>query len=174
MGFRTILTAAVLLLGSLIQAIPFDPNISRERPIEPAHNITLIKRKTVVMCGAYEYDSNFWDETSPASPLITDCQKLAEDIEGDGEWSVGQSGHMELKRHGTCAFGVSNTGSIFGFFEPYVAIGNGDIISVINKAIELYGADGVIGSWGIMFCQRKSLGLDGSWLGSPRWVIYHT
>lgn len=75
------------------------------------------------------YDSSFENQTSDASPLVSDCQQIAVNIADGGTWSTGDAGYQrQLVQYGTCALGVS------GDFQAQVFyVGNQDIIDVRSK-----------------------------------------
>ncbi|KAK5654618.1 hypothetical protein OQA88_6939 [Cercophora sp. LCS_1] len=56
--------------------------------------------------------STFEDQTSGASPIVSDCQQIIRNIEGDGstEWTQGIAGQREIVKHGSCRFGIERTG----------------------------------------------------------------
>jgi hypothetical protein len=58
-------------------------------------------------------DPSFIDQTTDTSPLVTDCQTIIRNIEGDGSTDfnhevVGHP-HREILSYGTCAFGIEAT-----------------------------------------------------------------
>ncbi|KAI1305442.1 putative necrosis-inducing factor-domain-containing protein [Xylaria venustula] len=64
--------------------------------------------KTDSECGS----SSFTDQTSSASPTVSDCQQLAENIFIDGTWTVDSSGvQHQIVQYGSCKFGVQGQGS---------------------------------------------------------------
>ena len=109
-------------------------------------------------------DSSFTDQTSSASPLITDCLQIADNInKGYGNWVVAITGHHQLVQYGTCAFGVQGAGGAAVLFE----LASTDIIDLIHDSIQKFGRNGVVGSKGNMVCEAYigTYGVD--------WGIYH-
>ncbi|KAK1757767.1 putative necrosis-inducing factor-domain-containing protein [Echria macrotheca] len=105
-------------------------------------------------CGS----SNFTNESSDASPLVSDCLHLADNIRGGGTW-VFQSGgtQFQLAQSGTCAFGVQTECIPFQCVHGgiLVKIGNQDIIDVIEGSVARFAtSEGKVGSKGHMFCQE--------------------
>ncbi|KAH6631034.1 hypothetical protein B0J18DRAFT_379787 [Chaetomium sp. MPI-SDFR-AT-0129] len=98
-------------------------------------------------------DSTFVDQTSDASPLVSDCLQIIKNIEGDPTTSYspptinGQSGIAWGPKG--CTFGVEVT-------EPTAVtnmyIGGQDIIDIINDAVKKFGGSGKVGAKGNMVC----------------------
>ena len=115
-------------------------------------------------------ESSFQDDTSNASPLVSDCKIMIKNFEADGgtSWKPETVGlqHRQLGDHGTCAFGVEATalnGNIYFHF------GGGDLIEYINTAIEKYSKGGKVGASGKVQCSANT--------GKSqliKWGIYHT
>ncbi|ROW15174.1 hypothetical protein VPNG_03014 [Cytospora leucostoma] len=96
---------------------------------------------------AYCGTSTFVDETSGASPTVSDCQQIAINIAAGGDWTVDSSGvQHQLVQYGTCAFGIQGQGSPVGNVD--FTIGNQDIIDIITSSISMYGGDGQVGAKG--------------------------
>lgn len=107
-------------------------------------------------------DSTFVDESSPASPLISDCQHLASNIAGGGTWTIGEDDQRTLATYGTCAFGVEVESGFVGY------VGNQDIIDLINSSIEMFAWGALVGAKGEMSCQGPGGG------SITDWGLYHT
>ncbi|KAI6754849.1 hypothetical protein HG530_012601 [Fusarium avenaceum] len=114
--------------------------------------------------------SSFQDDTSNASPLVSDCKIMIKNFEADGgtSWKseTARLQHRELGHYGTCAFGVEATelnGNIYFHF------GGGDLIEYINIAIERYSKSGKVGASGKVQCSANT---DKS--QPVKWGIYHT
>lgn len=114
--------------------------------------------------------SSFQDDTSDASPLVSDCKIMIENFEKDGgtSWKSDTAGlqHRELGHYGTCAFGVEATklnGNIYFHF------GGGDLIEYINTAIKMFSKGGKVGASGKVDCAANTA------TSQPvKWGIYHT
>lgn len=89
----------------------------------------LEERKLINDCG----DSTFVDETSDASPLISDCEIIVSNIQNGGSWTTGDGGYWrQLVQFGTCALGVQ------GDFQAQVFyVGNEDIMNVCANQTKL-------------------------------------
>ncbi|KAK4166270.1 putative necrosis-inducing factor-domain-containing protein [Cladorrhinum sp. PSN259] len=125
---------------------------------------------------------NTTDETSDASPLITDCLRLVENISEGGEWSFVSVTQRTLARKETCAFGVETEGVFNGV---WVRMGNGDLIDAVwglvggRKEGEGEGGEGgeggqsnkKVGGKGWTVCPEKTNTLGGVIV---RWGVYHT
>ncbi|KAI0467015.1 hypothetical protein F4859DRAFT_518632 [Xylaria cf. heliscus] len=107
-------------------------------------------------------DSTFEDQTSDASPLVSDCLVITQNIAIDGDWTtLTIGGQRELVQHQTCMLGVERSGSLNGNSEFYV--GNQDVIDIINTAVSLYGGSGRVGAKGTMNCQGNIKGQKVLW-----------
>lgn len=113
-------------------------------------------------------DSNFWNYTSDASPLITDCQRIVSNIAGGGSWTSWTGEWRQLVSYGTCrvSINVPGVGQSILF-----RVGNQDIMDIINMSIQKFGENGKVGAEGDMNCQADMFlpsVLD------TEWVLYHT
>jgi hypothetical protein len=100
-------------------------------------------------CGA----STFTDQTSSASPSVSDCQGIINNIQGtQGSWEVENAveEQHQLVQYGSCKFGVQGT-KINGNVNFHV--GAQDIVDLITQAIKQYGGGGNVGAEGDMTCQ---------------------
>ena len=125
----------------------------------------LDKRDLNVICevDAHDYEG----ETSGASPLISDCEIMQNNIKGGGDWQVyPDSGHHQLIQAGTCAFGVKGQTINSSRFK----IGNGDIYNMVTNSIRDFGKDGKVGATGIIGCGLQ--GAEGT--VDVIWNIFHT
>lgn len=100
-------------------------------------------------CGA----STFTDETTDASPLITDCQQIVAQFTGtqdswEVEAAVGEQ--HQIVGYGTCNFGVTGT---TGTGDVDFYLGAQDIVDIINTSIEMFAWNGFVGASGNMTCQ---------------------
>ncbi|KAK1826535.1 hypothetical protein QBC39DRAFT_396776 [Podospora conica] len=112
--------------------------------------------------------SDFTDQTSGASPIVSDCQQIIRNIEGDGstDWTHRITGHREILSHGSCHFGIERTGGTGGAVE--FRVGGQDAIDVINDAIRRWGGGGRVGGKGVMPCSGTTAGTKVNVL----WGIY--
>lgn len=100
----------------------------------------------VTKCSAYTYV----DQTSSASPAVSDFQTIIKNIQGTGgEWTTGIGSQRDIASYGTCNFGVDNSG-VSGDVTYYT--GSQDIVSIITESISLYGSGGLVGAKGYMEC----------------------
>ncbi|KAL2152192.1 hypothetical protein VTH82DRAFT_5376 [Thermothelomyces myriococcoides] len=115
-------------------------------------------------CGA----SSFEDQTSDASPKVSDCRQIIRNIEGDAstEWTHRITGHREILSYGTCHFGIERTGGTGGAVE--FKVGGQDVIDIINDSIKKFGGSGKIGAKGVMPCDGTTVGTTVNVL----WGIY--
>lgn len=100
-------------------------------------------------CGA----SSFTDQTSGASPSVSDCQGIIDNIQGtDGEWEVENAVEQQhqIVQFGSCKFGVQGK-KINGNINFHV--GAQDIIDVIGQSIKQFGGGGKVGAKGNMDCK---------------------
>ncbi|KAL2166323.1 hypothetical protein VTG60DRAFT_2930 [Thermothelomyces hinnuleus] len=116
-------------------------------------------------CGG---DSTFEDQTSDASPLVSDCLQIIRNIEGDAstEFTHRITGHREILSYGTCHFGIERTGGTGGAVE--FKVGGQDVIDLINDAVNKFGGNGKIGAKGVMPCDGTTVGTTVNVL----WGIY--
>lgn len=111
----------------------------------------------VSKCSGYTYQ----DETSSASPEVSDCQILVENIQGtNGEWTTGIGESRNIASFGSCSFDVENNG-VTGDVTYYT--GSQDIVNIINQAISQYASDGLVGAKGYMACGGDAGGQNVSW-----------
>ncbi|KAJ5726918.1 Glycoside hydrolase superfamily [Penicillium malachiteum] len=100
----------------------------------------------ITKCSGYTYT----DETTSASPAVSDCQVLMSNIAGtDGEWTTGIGSQRAIATYGTCKFGVQNDG-VTGDVTYYT--GSQDIVNIITESISLYEWEGLVGAKGYMEC----------------------
>ncbi|EHK19253.1 glycoside hydrolase family 18 protein [Trichoderma virens Gv29-8] len=100
----------------------------------------------VTKCSGYTYV----DQTSSASPTVSDCQTIIKNIQGtNGEWTTGIGSQRNIASFGTCNFGVDNSG-VTGDVTYYT--GSQDIVNIITQSIALYGGGGQVGAKGYMEC----------------------
>ncbi|KAK3361557.1 putative necrosis-inducing factor-domain-containing protein [Lasiosphaeria ovina] len=106
-------------------------------------------------------NSSFENQSTGGSPTVGDCQRLANNIAGDGTWTVWTGTQHQIAQYGTCAFGIT---TVTGFWAN---IGNGDVRDIIGDSIRRFQWNGLVGAKGEMNCQGS---------GSPhvKWAIYHT
>ncbi|OJZ85163.1 hypothetical protein ASPFODRAFT_61841 [Aspergillus luchuensis CBS 106.47] len=111
-----------------------DPNY----PCNPLQGIT--------KCSGYTYQ----DETSSASPNVSDCQTIVKNIQATSrKWTTGIGHQRDIAKSGSCHFGVQNVG-VTGDVTYHT--GSQDIVTIINEAISKYASDGLVGAKGYMEC----------------------
>jgi hypothetical protein len=118
--------------------------------LSSTHALPTTEVKRTNDCG----DSTFENQSSGASPLVSDCQQLVANIAGDGSWSYRPS-FKTIATFGTCAFGIAG-----GFPLPY-SIGNEDVRDLITDSITRFQWEGKVGA-------------KGSADGCGDWAIFHT
>ncbi|GKZ37253.1 hypothetical protein AbraIFM66950_008710 [Aspergillus brasiliensis] len=100
----------------------------------------------VTKCSGYTYQ----DETSSASPKVSDCQTIVKNIQAtNGEWTTGIGHQRDIAKFGSCNFGVQNVG-VTGDVTYHT--GSQDIVTIINEAISKYASNGLVGAKGYMEC----------------------
>ncbi|TWU70441.1 hypothetical protein ED733_000323 [Metarhizium rileyi] len=112
-------------------------------------------------CGA----STFVDQTSGASPTVSDCRKLIEKIQArpdptDHEVENAISSQHQIEEYGSCKFGVQGNGK-HGNVDFHV--GGQNIIDLITDSISRFGSSGRVGSKGSMSCKGTVRGQDVEW-----------
>jgi hypothetical protein len=103
-------------------------------------------------------DSSFENQTSDASPKVSDCEQIIKNIEGDGstDFTHDITGHRELLSFGSCAFGVERTGGTGG--AVMFKVGGQDVIDIIKESVKRYGGGGKVGAKGVMPCDGTTAG----------------
>jgi len=108
--------------------------------------------------------STFTDETSDASPLVSDCQQIIANIQGtNGEWApenVNKNTNT-IASYGSCNFDVQSNTPGNGAVDYYV--GAQDIIDLINSSIQMFASNGKVGSKGDMTCKGDVSHVDVTW-----------
>ncbi|RAL13110.1 glycoside hydrolase family 18 protein [Aspergillus homomorphus CBS 101889] len=100
----------------------------------------------VTKCSGYTYV----DQTTPASPLVSDCKTIIHNIQGTGgHWTTGIDRQRAIATYGSCKFGVQNVG-VTGDVTYYT--GSQDIVTIITEAIAKYEWEGRVGAKGYMEC----------------------
>ncbi|KAL5087858.1 hypothetical protein Trisim1_007509 [Trichoderma cf. simile WF8] len=100
----------------------------------------------VTKCSSYTYV----DQTSSASPTVSDCQTIIKNIQGtSGSWNTGIGSQRDIASFGSCHFGVDNSG-VTG--DVTYQTGSQDIVNIITQSIALYGGGGQVGAKGYMEC----------------------
>ncbi|KAK3398714.1 hypothetical protein B0T20DRAFT_411850 [Sordaria brevicollis] len=100
--------------------------------------------------------TNYVDETSSASPSVSDCLQIIRNIEGNAktDWTVGIGGHREIAKAGGCKFGVEAEG-VKG--SVTYKVGGQDVINIINEAAKSFGGNtGRMGGKGYMDCKGNA------------------
>ncbi|EGX87986.1 Glycoside hydrolase [Cordyceps militaris CM01] len=110
-------------------------------------------------------DSTFVDQTSDASPLVSDCETLIKNLQnGDGqadhevENAIGSQ--HQLDQYGSCKFGVQGKGKN-GNIDFHV--GGQDIVDLIRDSINRFGGSGRVGAKGRMDCDGTVKKQDVEW-----------
>lgn len=113
------------------------------------------------VCGA----STFVDQTSGASPPVSDCRALIKKIQDrseptDHEIENAIGSQHQIEEYGECKFGVQGSGK-HGNIDFHV--GGQDIIDLINDSINKYGSSGRVGAKGSMSCKGTVKDQDVDW-----------
>ncbi|KAM3467141.1 hypothetical protein MY5147_008874 [Beauveria neobassiana] len=110
-------------------------------------------------------DSTFVDQTSGASPLVSDCEMMIKNLQnGDGhadhevENAIGKQ--HQLDQYGSCKFGVQGKGKN-GNVDFHV--GGQDIVDLIRDSIDRFGGSGRVGAKGRMKCDGTVKKQDVEW-----------
>ncbi|KAF9037503.1 putative necrosis-inducing factor-domain-containing protein [Panaeolus papilionaceus] len=123
------LTATTLFLASILVA---------------TQAATLEKRTN--HCGGSSFE-NRWRATAP---LVSDCQTLANNIRGDGDWTqTTASGQRQIASFGTCHFGVEGNNS-----DGFYRVGNEDVMDLIHDSISKFQKNGRVAARGTMPCDN--------------------
>ncbi|KAG7292650.1 hypothetical protein NEMBOFW57_002686 [Staphylotrichum longicolle] len=150
------LFAAALALG--VDAAPVaEPQGALDYSPNPSSPETTKLQKRTDRCGG----SSFTGETSGGSPLISDCQQLANNLSGSGYWFFYVwNNTKELARFGTCRFMVDTVS------DHGTSVGDLDVKDLIRDSIAKFGRDGRVGAKGAMNCGWSE---EAVW-----WYIWHT
>jgi hypothetical protein len=108
-------------------------------------------------------DSTFVDQTSDASPSVSDCMQIVKNIQNtDGDWEVENAigSQHQLVQFGSCAFGVQGQGKN-GNVDFY--IGAQDIVDIITDSVRQFGGSGKVGAKGVMSCDGTVKGQQVEW-----------
>jgi GH18 family chitinase len=113
-------------------------------------------------------DSSFENQGSGASPLVDDCKQIIRNIEEDAstEFEHRITGHREILKHGSCAFGIKRTGGTGGAVQ--FRVGGQDVIDVINESIKRFASDGRVGAKGVFRCSGTTVNTN----VNVEWGIY--
>ncbi|OAL05421.1 hypothetical protein IQ06DRAFT_68527 [Phaeosphaeriaceae sp. SRC1lsM3a] len=101
-------------------------------------------------------NSTFENASSGGSPQIADCEQLARNIEGSGNWNLGCS-QRTIATYGTCAFGAEGK-------YCFAHVGNEDVRDLIRDSIAKFSWEGKVGARGDMTCGGTAV----------NWGLYHT
>ncbi|KAJ6445148.1 Lysine--tRNA ligase [Purpureocillium lavendulum] len=94
--------------------------------------------------------STFEDQTSDASPPVSDCLQIVKNIEGtDGSWNTFIEMQREILHFGECKFGVTGKGRKG---NSNFDVGAQDVVDIIRDAVKQFGGGGKIGAKGTMQC----------------------
>jgi hypothetical protein len=137
MRLSSLLTIITAAFTSRIIAIPASPNFDN-------NPINILQARE----GDHCYESTFHGETFNGSALITDCQQLADSLDGSLSKEVDKY-ERPYAIHGTCKFLVYNN------IRPYhyiARVGDQDVKDIIRDSISKFGRDGRVGARGTMRC----------------------
>ncbi|CAK7206937.1 hypothetical protein SEUCBS139899_009744 [Sporothrix eucalyptigena] len=113
----------------------------RGMSVDTPHYPCSLPPKTTSDCG----DSTFVDQTSSASPSVSDCMLLVNDIEGiDHSYMIFADQQAILSNH-TCVFGVQGK-------SGGTRISNQDVVDLVRDSISKFGGSGKVGAKGSMVC----------------------
>ncbi|KAE8376955.1 putative necrosis-inducing factor-domain-containing protein [Aspergillus bertholletiae] len=111
--------------------------------------------------------STLIDQTSAASPTVSDCMQIVKNIANtNGHWEVENAvgTQHQLVQYGSCAFGVQGKGK-HGNIDFH--IGAQDIVDIISDSVRQFGGSGKVGSKGEMSCKGTVKGQK------VEWGLYH-
>ncbi|KAK4172746.1 putative necrosis-inducing factor-domain-containing protein [Triangularia setosa] len=150
MHATTILTA-ILGAATLTQGAPTalaTPDASENSLNEAAaENIGLVKRTD--QCG----HSTFTNIGNSNSPLVSDCERMANNLSGNGKWTITSFDvQKKLASYGTCAFRVTPAQIWIGT----TFVGDRDVKDLVRDSIQMFRrSDGRVGAEGKMECGDK-------------------
>jgi hypothetical protein len=151
------LAAFAVLLAAAVAA-PLDTTVTTSNGVAPAVLFQSNFPSSNDECGA----STFINNSSPASPTVSDCLRIASNIALGGTWQVSVANLHKIVQYGTCAFGVTAVVGENVLFH----VGNQDIIDLIHSSIDMFQWDGLVGAQGQMWCNPKMS-------EKVQWEIYH-
>ncbi|CAK7236302.1 hypothetical protein SEUCBS140593_009574 [Sporothrix eucalyptigena] len=129
-------------ITAVVNNHPSTPNYPCNLPVAPD------------TCGV----STFVDQTSDASPLVSDCMQIVANIQGtNGEWEVENvaADQHQIVQSGSCKFGVQGNGG----GNPGFHVGAQDIVDIITSSIADYASSsGKVGAKGVMPCNGFTSG----------------
>ena len=111
------------------------------------------------------------NQSSSGSPLVSNCQSLADSLQNAAETQVGTEadGFKTSWTLGTCGFSASTKN--VGFAN----VGNGNAADLIKASIAMFAApnpgQNFVGAKGTMGCQITGLTAE---IASVKWAIFHT
>ncbi|KAF9037505.1 Ecp2 effector protein, partial [Panaeolus papilionaceus] len=109
--------------------------------------------------------SSFENQWRASAPLVSDCQTLANNIRGDGDWTQSTvSGQRQIASFGSCHFGVEGAD---GVTLASYRVGNEDVMDIIHDSITKFQRDGRVAAKGVMPCDNIATGSV-----SVLWGIY--
>ncbi len=116
--------------------------------------------------------STFQGDTTDASPLVSDCQLLVQDILDRGQYqrvehNVLTGPQSSIESHGTCVFGVQSD-YVAAKANAAYKVGGQDIIDLITDSISRFSYNGKVGASGGMDCKGD---LSSQWV---KWSLYHS
>jgi hypothetical protein len=136
--------AAFAMFPVAVGAVPLNSQNSTPNDASPGVLFAPAPGNSINNCG----DSSFDNETSRASPTVSDCLQIAANIAGGGYWEIdGSIRQHQLVQYGSCAFGVQHA---YNADVLNYNVGNSDIIDLIHSSVDKYQWNGLIGSKGIM------------------------
>lgn len=108
--------------------------------------------------------SSFTDETSGASPLVSDCEEMIQEL-ADADpprawYHVGIGPHHKLLTHKSCKFGVTAKG-VHGSVD--FKVGGQDVIDLTRDSIKKFAKNGRVGSKGKVDCHGNAGTLPIDW-----------
>ncbi|RYP18525.1 hypothetical protein DL765_003900 [Monosporascus sp. GIB2] len=140
----------------------------------PVHYTTLGKyRWDMDLCGP----ATFTKETNGKAPLISDCKKLIEELEGAKNSVIHGSGWKTVAENidefaivrsvGTCSFGFRPT----AYDHFYTHVGYTDVIDVMTDSIAKFGENKRVGAIGQFNCVDDRI--ERNPIGDVVWRVYN-
>jgi hypothetical protein len=113
-------------------------------------------------------DPSFENQSSDASPLVEDCKQMIRNIEEDAstDYEHRITGHREILKHESCAFGIERTGGTGGAVQ--FKVGGQDVIDAVNESIKRFASNGRVGAKGVFRCPGTTVNTN----VNVEWGIY--
>ncbi|GFF82243.1 killer toxin subunits alpha/beta [Aspergillus udagawae] len=127
-------------------------------PYTNVPNYPCIPHQAPDHCG----DLTIVDQTSDASPSVSDCMQIVNIQNTDGDWEVANAigNQHQLMQFGSCAFRVQGQGKN-GNID--FNVGAQDIVDIITDSVRQFGGSGKVGAMGVLPCDGTVKGQQVEW-----------